>query len=106
MKITSRRRCTECIDKPRVSREFLARHRRADRLQDVWRTGLRRTDGRAFRKAKAAAGEYSEISARTFLLEIQDKGCPTEHRIHKICQVGADLGIPMVRPMTATTFVR
>ena len=50
------------------------------------------------KKAKSAAGSYSEIFGKdNFFIEIQDQGLPEEHRIHKdLFKLESDLGIPMV----------
>src|SRR5882757_122855 len=86
--------------KPRVSKKFLAAHSKgliglsgclAGQVCEELMEGH-------FEKAKAAAGEYSEIFGKNnFFLEIQDQGLPEEHRIHDdLFKLESDLGIPMV----------
>jgi DNA polymerase-3 subunit alpha len=100
MKITSEASLHGMYYKPRVSKKFLAAHSKgliglsgclAGQVCEELMEGH-------FEKAKAAAGEYSEIFGKNnFFLEIQDQGLPEEHRIHKdLFKLESDLGIPMV----------
>ncbi|MCU1284809.1 MAG: polymerase alpha subunit [Acidobacteriales bacterium] len=100
MKITSEASLHGMYYKPRVSKKFLADHSKgliglsgclAGQVCEELMEGH-------FEKAKAAAGEYSEIFGKNnFFLEIQDQGLPEEHRIHKdLFKLESDLGIPMV----------
>ncbi|MCU1307800.1 MAG: polymerase alpha subunit, partial [Acidobacteriaceae bacterium] len=100
MKITSEASLHGMYYKPRVSKKFLAAHSKgliglsgclAGQVCEELMEGH-------FEKAKAAAGEYSEIFGKNnFFLEIQDQGLPEEHRIHNdLFKLESDLGIPMV----------
>src|SRR5260221_3286138 len=100
MKITSEASLHGMYYKPRVSKKFLADHSKgliglsgclAGEVCEELMEGK-------YEKAKAAAGEYSEIFGKNnFFLEIQDQGLPEEHRIHKdLFKLESDLGIPMV----------
>src|SRR5438270_2064348 len=100
MKITSEASLHGMYYKPRVSKKFLAAHSKgliglsgclAGQVCEELMEGH-------FEKAKAAAGEYSEIFGKdNFFLEIQDQGLPEEHRIHKdLFRLEQDLGIPLV----------
>jgi DNA polymerase-3 subunit alpha len=100
VKITSEASLHGMYYKPRVSKKFLAAHSKgliglsgclAGQVCEELMEGH-------FEKAKAAAGEYSEIFGKNnFFLEIQDQGLPEEHRIHKdLFKLESDLGIPMV----------
>src|SRR3954470_24868104 len=100
VKITSEASLHGMYYKPRVSKKFLSEHSKgliglsgclAGQVCEELMEGH-------FEKAKAAAGEYSELFGKNnFFLEIQDQGLPEEHRIHKdLFKLESDLGIPMV----------
>src|SRR3954447_4380176 len=100
VKITSEASLHGMYYKPRVSKAFLAQHSKgliglsgclAGQVCEELMEGH-------FEKAKAAAGEYSELFGKNnFFLEIQDQGLPEELRIHKdLFKLESDLGIPMV----------
>src|SRR5438046_753723 len=86
VKITSEASLHGMYYKPRVSKKFLADHSKgliglsgclAGEVCEELMEGH-------YEKAKAAAGQYSEIFGKNnFFLEIQDQGLPEEHRIHK-----------------------
>src|ERR1051326_2308186 len=100
VKITSEASLHGMYYKPRVSKKFLAEHSEgliglsgclAGEVCEELMEGH-------YEKAKAAAGQYSEIFGRNnFFIEIQDQGLPEEHRIHKdLFKLESDLGLPMV----------
>jgi DNA polymerase III subunit alpha len=100
VKITSEASLHGMYYKPRVSKKFLAEHSKgliglsgclAGEVCEELMEGH-------YEKAKAAAGQYSEIFGKNnFFIEIQDQGLPEEHRIHKdLFRLEQDLGLPMV----------
>ncbi len=100
VKITSEASLHGMYYKPRVSKKFLAEHSKgliglsgclAGEVCEQLMEGH-------YEKAKAAAGQYSEIFGKNnFFIEIQDQGLPEEHRIHKdLFRLEQDLGLPMV----------
>src|SRR4051812_62824 len=100
VKITSEASLHGMYYKPRVSKKFLAEHSKGLIGLSGCLAGEvceELMEGR-YEKAKAAAGQYSEIFGKNnFFIEIQDQGLPEEHRIHKdLFKIESDLGIPMV----------
>src|SRR5437870_5046728 len=100
VKITSEASLHGMYYKPRVSKKFLAEHSKGLIGLSGCLAGEvceELMEGR-YEKAKAAAGQYSEIFGKNnFFIEIQDQGLPEEHRIHKdLFRLESELGIPMV----------
>jgi DNA polymerase III subunit alpha len=100
IKITSEASLHGFYYKPRVSKEFLARHAQgliglsgclAGEVCEQLLAGK-------YDAAKAAAAGYSDIFGKdNFFIEIQDQGLPEEHRIHAdLFRLEKDLGLPMV----------